>query len=276
MDTFHRAGLTFDVIDQGPPDAPTPVILLHGFPANARSWERVTPILVDAGHRVLAPNQRGYSPGARPLRRRDYRLSELVDDVVALADQAGLDRFAVVGHDWGAPVAWSLAARFPERVSALAALSVPHLRAFFRSMLGTQLLRSWYMAFFQLPALPERAVASSWGRRSLERTGLNPVLAAAYLDFLRAPGALTGAINWYRGMPCNGTDLDQIAPVVVPTMFIWGTADPFLGRRGVERCGDWVRGPYRLELIEGGSHWLPEAYPERVAALLVDHLVARQ
>lgn len=271
MQTFERAGLTFDVVDSGPAHGP-PVILLHGFPANPRSWERVTPALVEAGHRVLVPAQRGYSPGARPRRRRDYRVSELVDDVVALADQAGLDRFAVAGHDWGAPVAWALAARHPERVSALAALSVPHPRAFRSALAGSQLVRSWYMVFFQLPVVPERILASPVAVKLLQRTGLDAELAGAYIDNLRGPGALTGALNWYRALPFDVTATELSGPVRVPTLYVWSTKDPFLGRRGAERCADWVRGPYRFELIEDASHWLPETEPRRVASLLVDHL----
>lgn len=272
MKTFERAGLTFDVVESGPAHGP-PVILLHGFPANPRSWERVTPALVDAGHRVLVPAQRGYSPGARPRRRRDYRLGELVDDVVALADQAGLDRFAVAGHDWGAPVAWSLAARLPQRISAVAALSVPHPRAFRQALAGTQLARSWYMAFFQLPAVPERILGSPVAAKLLERTGLDAELAADYVANLRAPGALTAAINWYRALPFDAR-ADQTGSVRVPTLYVWSTNDPFLGRRGAEHCAEWVQGPYRFELIEDAGHWLPETEPGRVAALLVDHLAA--
>ncbi len=269
MKTFEREGLSFDVVDRGPPDSPA-VILLHGFPANPRSWERVTPALVDAGHRVLVPALRGYSPGARPRHRRSYRIRRLVDDVVALADQAGLDRFAIAGHDWGALVAWSLAARLPQRISALAALSVPHPGAFRQALAGTQLVRSWYMAFFQLPVVPERMLGSPLAAKLLERTGLDAELATNYTDYLRAPGALTAAINWYRALPFDTAD--QPGPVQVPTLYVWSTKDPFLGRRGAEHCAEWVKGPYRFELIEGAGHWLPETEPRRVAALLVDHL----
>ncbi len=270
MKTFGRAGWTFDVVDLGPAAGP-PVILLHGFPANPRSWERVTPALVEAGHRVLAPAQRGYSPGARPHGRRDYRMGELVDDVVALADQAGLDRFAVAGHDWGAAVAWTLAARHPQRVSALAALSVPHPGAFRQALAGTQLLRSWYMVFFQLPLLPERILGSPVAAKILEHSGLDAELAADYLESLRGPGALSAAVNWYRALPFDAVANDQAGPVRVPTLYVWSTNDPYLGR-SAEHCADWVRAPYRFELIEDASHWLPETEAPRVAALLVDHL----
>ncbi len=270
MQTFERAGLTFDVVDAGPADG-APVVLLHGFPANPRSWERVTPFLVDAGHRVLVPAQRGYCPGARPSRRRDYRLGELVDDVVALADHASLAHFAVAGHDWGAAVAWALAARYPERISSLTALSVPHPRAFLRALGSTQAFRSWYLAFFQLPRLPER-VGLAAGPKILERTGLDAELAEAYIAALRGPGALRGALNWYRALPFSKADMGRTGAVQVPTLYVWSTKDPFLGHQSAGRCGDWVQGPYRFEIIEEASHWLPETEATRVGGLLVDHL----
>ncbi|MEJ7585388.1 MAG: alpha/beta fold hydrolase, partial [Acidimicrobiales bacterium] len=129
MKTFTNDGLTFEVSDRGPEDGPV-VILLHGFPQTAECWAGVAPRLADAGLRVLAPNQRGYSPQARPTGRRAYLLNLLMGDVLALADSAGAERFHLVGHDWGAVVAWSVAAEHPERVASLTTLSVPHPRAF--------------------------------------------------------------------------------------------------------------------------------------------------
>ena len=152
----ERAGLTFDVVDEGPLDG-EPIVLLHGFPERATSWRLVVPALHEAGYRTLAPDQRGYSPGARPRRRRDYRLGELAADVVALIDRLGPDAKAhVVGHDWGAVVAWALALRHAKRVHTLTAVSVPHPAAYVDGLLRGQLVKSWYMAAFQLPFVPER------------------------------------------------------------------------------------------------------------------------
>ena len=125
---FHNEGLTFDVVDEGPLDGPV-VVALHGFPQTSHSWAGVVPFLTEAGYRVLAPDQRGYSPGARPKGIKHYQLARLTEDVVALADQAGAERFDVLSHDWGAAVAWGLASARPDRVRTLTALSVPHLRA---------------------------------------------------------------------------------------------------------------------------------------------------
>lgn len=271
MRTFTNDGLTFDVLDRG--EGADAVVLLHGFPQTSASWEEVMPSLVGAGLRVLAPDQRGYSPGARPRPRSEYRMSALVGDVLALADAADLRRFHVVGHDWGAAVAWALASGYPDRVRTLTALSVGHPRAFTRSMLSSsQLLKSWYMLAFQPPRLPEWIAARRNGAllaRALGQSGLPEPHLGRTLDHLRQPGALTGGLNWYRGVP-----FDRQAPgkVSVPTTFAWSTADIALGRRGAELTARWVTGAYRFEVLPGVSHWLPEEAPDRVAELILDRV----
>src|SRR5690349_17488584 len=151
MNEFRRGPLVFDVTDSGPPDGEV-VVLLHGYPENRTSWSAMTPLLTAEGYRVLAPDQRGYSPTARPRRRRDYRASELVADTLALVDASGAERVHVVGHDWGGAVAWAFAAAHPERVQTVTSLTTPHPRAMQAAMLrSAQLLKSWYMLMFQLP-----------------------------------------------------------------------------------------------------------------------------
>jgi len=273
METFHHDGMRFDVTDAGPPDGRV-VLVLHGFPQDRSAWAGVTPRLAAAGHRVLAPDQRGYSPGAVAPRRRDYRMRRLAADVLALADQAGADTFDVVGHDWGAAVAWHLAARHPDRVRTVTALSVPHPRAWAQSVLrSAQALRSTYMAFFQLPRLPERALSAGAGarlRRSLVRDGLGPEYAGRYAARAARPGNLTGPLNWYRAIPF---DLGQRTPTVaVPALMLWSDGDRFLSRTGAELSARWCTGPFRLEVLEGVSHWIPETAPERTAALILEHL----
>src|SRR4051794_40292199 len=176
MEQFSRADLVFDVTDAGPADGEV-VVLLHGYPENRTSWLGVTPPLVAAGHRVLAPDQRGYSPRARPLRRRDYRMSELVADTLALVDACGAHQVHLVGHDWGGAVAWAFAAEHPDRLFTLTSLTTPHPRALQASMLrSSQLLHSWYMLFFQLPVLPEQAYSPRMEQRlrdTLAKSGLN-------------------------------------------------------------------------------------------------------
>src|SRR5689334_23012384 len=164
VEAFSRNGMRFTVVDEGPADAET-VVLLHGFPQSAQSWIGVSRPLLAAGYRVIAPDQRGYTPQARPRSRRAYRLNELVADVVALIDAAGVDRVHLVGHDWGGGVAWMVAATRPERLRTLTVVSAPHPRAVAKAVLTSpQLLQAWHLLFFQLPWLPEAAIRSRGGR----------------------------------------------------------------------------------------------------------------
>jgi len=240
------------------------VVALHGFPADRTSWSGVIPPLVAAGFRVLAPDQRGYSPGARPRRRREYALPALAGDVLALADQAGAQRFHVVGHDWGAIVAWYLGARRPDRIRTLTALSVPHPRAVSAALpRSSQALRLYYMAFFQLPAVPEWLLARpDFMRRNLIRTGLDPESAARYA---KRAQEMTGPLNWYRGMWFAG----GVPAVTVPTLFVWSDRDRFLTRAAAQRCAQWVTGPYTSHVLAGVSHWIPEEAPQRTAELIL-------
>jgi pimeloyl-ACP methyl ester carboxylesterase len=269
MDSFRRDGMVFDVRDGGPPDG-EPVVLLHGFPQDASAFDRVAPALHGAGLRTLAPDQRGYCASARPRGRAAYRTRALVDDVLALLYDAGLTSAHVVGHDWGAVVAWALSAWHPERVRTLTALSVPHPAAMQRAMVTSdQSLRSAYIAFFQLPVLPERLLLAGNGallRRSLVRGGLRADLVDRYVDRMREPGALTSALNWYRALPLSVNE--PVGTVRVPTLHVWSTGDAFVGRAATEGTADHVDGPYRLEVLDGAPHWLPELAAERVAALV--------
>jgi pimeloyl-ACP methyl ester carboxylesterase len=168
-------GLVFDVLAAGPPTG-EPVVLLHGFPQTSACWRPLLATLAAAGYRAVAPDQRGYSPKARPATVQAYRLSELVADVLAIADRLGADRIHLVGHDWGGVVAWRLAGQHPDRVATLTAVSTPHPRAFARALVtGTQALRSAYIPVFRIPRLPELLLGAhrQWGlRRLLAREGL--------------------------------------------------------------------------------------------------------
>lgn len=270
MDEFTRDGLVFDVTDSGPADGPV-VVLLHGYPENRTSWERITPLLVEAGFRVLAPDQRGYSPRARPLKRRAYAMPELVADIDALVDASGAAKVHLVGHDWGGGVAWAYATAHPDRLHTVTSLTTPHPRAMQRSLVrSTQLLHSWYMLFFQLPRLPELAYRGSGMpmRRALQRSGLPAEVIGRYVDPLQQPGAARAAINWYRGLPFSRP---LSGKVQVPTLYVYATKDQFLGRRAAELTRDEVAAPYRFEVLEGATHWLPEENSEVVARLLLDH-----
>ena len=275
--SFTRGPLQFRAVDSGPPDG-EPVVLLHGFPQRVTSWDVVAPLLHEAGLRTLALDQRGYCATARPRGRRAFRLPELVDDVVALLDHAGpggapLAAAHVVGHDWGAGVAWGTAAAHPDRVRSLVAVSVPHPAAFMRAMITSdQLLRSWYMGFFQLPWLPERLLGSGgpFTERALTRMGMTPEMIDRYRREVVADGAIPGGLGWYRALPF-GSPRDAVARVSVPTTFVWSDGDPALGRGGAALTGRYVDADYRFVELPGVSHWIPEERP----AELAEEIIAR-
>jgi pimeloyl-ACP methyl ester carboxylesterase len=275
MRSFTRDGLVFDVSDDGPAEGRV-VIALHGFPEDRFCWRPLTEPLVGAGHRVLAPDQRGYSPGARPRGRRAYALAELCADVLALADTAGAARFDLVGHDWGAVVAWAVAGRRPERVRTLTALSVPHPTAVRDAALrSTQVLHSCYMLAFQLPVVPEAAMRWAGAGRcaaGLERDGLDRDSARRYGTRLADPAELGGPLSWYRALTVSARE--AVAPARAPTLYVWGDRDHYISRYAVDRCTRYVDAPYRCQVLPGASHWLPTTEAGAVAPLLLDHLAA--
>ncbi len=265
--SYERAGLAFDVIDEGPLDGP-PVVLLHGFPQRATSWAKVTPLLGEAGFRTYAPDQRGYSPGARPHGRRAYKATELVDDVVALIDRIDAP-VHLVGHDWGAAVAWGVAARHPDRLASLTAVSVGHTQAFLRALRSSdQARRSWYMGLFQLPFVPERLLSGKWFvQKFLGGSGMTDEMLTTYRIEIVDGGALTGGLNWYRAIPFALRD--EVPDVSVPTTFVWSDGDRALGRRMAELTEEHVDGPYELIELTGASHWIPEERPADLAEAII-------
>ena len=278
MGTATRNGLTFDVHELGPPDG-DPVLLLHGFPQRGESWHAVASRLAGRGYRTLAPDQRGYSPRARPRGRSAYRLGELVVDALAVVDElAGPSvRVHLVGHDWGAAVAWRLAARHGGRVRSLTAVSVPPPAAYLRSLVTTrQGFASWYVYAMQLPGLPERAFAA--GDRpfsprlaaALRRTGQSQAAAERDAAGLADPDALTAAINWYRGMFTEKPG-EPDPPVRVPTLFVWSDRDTTLTRQSTELVHRHVAAPFRYAELRGVSHWIPDEAPDQLAELLLEH-----
>ena len=267
--------LTFDVRVEGPDDG-EPVVLLHGFPQTGDAWRDLTEALVAAGHRVVAPDQRGYSPGARPAAVAAYRLDQLVGDVLGIADELGLGRFHLVGHDWGGIVAWALAAGHADRLRTLTVVSTPHPGALLDvATQSLQALRSAYVALFKTPRLPELLLGAGGNlglRLTLRRSGLSARTADRYAAALQPPGALSAALAWYRA---NGADtLRAVGPVEVPTLFVWGARDPALGRAAAERTGAWCTGRYRFVPVDDAGHWLPERHADLLEPLLLEHLEA--
>ena len=265
LESFTRDGLTFDVDDGGPAGGET-VVLLHGFPTDRTSWQGITPKLHAAGLRTLAPDQRGYSAGARPPGRAAYRLEELLADVHALLDAAGVERAHVVGHDWGGGVAWLLAANHPDRVATVTVLSTPHPAALSRAWKSDrgQQLRSWYVAAFQVPWVPERVLAALFAS-VVVRSGMPLEDARRYAAHLARAGALAGPIGWYRATRSSHVPARRVS---VPATYVWGSGDSFLGRAAAELTREHVTGPY--EFIElDDNHWLPERRPEECAAAII-------
>ncbi len=267
MDHFERAGLRFDVLDAGGPAAQT-VVLLHGFPQQPSSFNEVTALLHRQGLRTLVPSQRGYTATARPSRRRDYQTGETVADVVALLDAAGLANAHIVGHDWGGVQAWAMGAWHPERVASLTVLSTPHPAALRESLrVSSQGLKSWYAVMFQLPLLPEAFAARTLGK-TLRDTRLPLKYVGRYCDAMAERGRLTGALNWYRGIPFSRR---PVGAVSVPTTYLWGRHDFALGRAAAELTEKHVHAPYEFRELDSG-HWLPEVEPDAVAEAILDRV----
>ena len=268
---YRHDGLTFDVTDQGPLDG-DPVVLLHGFPQRATSWRLVTPLLNEHGLRTYAPDQRGYSPGARPRRRRDYRMQRLVADLEALVETIGRP-VHLVGHDWGAAVSWAAASQRPELVRSLTAVSVPHPTAFAKAVLTSpQGLRSWYIAAFQVPFVPEKLGAwTSQFERSLRGMRMRDEEVARFRTEIVEDGALAGGLMWYRALPFF--DRSHLAGTVrLPTTFVWSDLDPAVDRAGGRHTPEHIDADYRYVELEGVSHWIPEHAPEALADVIVERV----
>jgi pimeloyl-ACP methyl ester carboxylesterase len=263
-------GVRLHVVEAGPGDGPL-VVLLHGFPEFWYGWRKQIGPLAGAGFRLLVPDQRGYNTSDKPEAVSAYRLDALADDVVGLVDEAGRERALVVGHDWGAVVGWWLAMTRPERVERLAVLNVPHPAVMRRHLLRNprQLLRSWYIFFFQVPGLPEWWIARNDFRngcramRTSRRGSVTDADLARYREAWAQPGALRGMVSWYRAALRS---LGARAPsprVRVPTLMLWGARDVALGREMAEPsialCDDG-----RLVFLEDATHFVQHDEPDRV------------
>ncbi|WP_262298516.1 alpha/beta fold hydrolase [Microvirga sesbaniae] len=274
----HRVGaVTLHAVEAGPEDGPL-VILLHGFPEFWWGWRSQIGPLAEAGFRVLAPDQRGYNLSDKPAGRRAYDLDILAGDVVGLADALGRETFSVVGHDWGGLVAWWTASRHPDRVEKLVVLNAPHpsvAGAYMRAH-PSQMFRSLYVGFFQIPRLPE-AMLSANGHRSLKdalrRTSRPGTFSdedlARYETAWSRPGALTAMLNWYRALPFR-PDMKDPA-VLPPTLVVWGTGDRFL-ERGLAEASLALCRSGSVRWIETATHWVQHEEPDAVNAALADFL----
>lgn len=261
--------LVLDAVDAGPADG-EPVLLLHGFPQTSHCWRGVWPLLADAGMRVVAPDQRGYSPDARPVGKAAYRMPKLLGDALAVLDVLG-GTAHVVGHDWGGAVAWQLAARYPERVRSLTAVSVPHPLAFVAALRGDddQRRRSLYMRDFASQGSEDRLLADdAKGLRALFE-GTEAVDVDHVLSIVNDPTVLRSCLDYYAAQSLD--DMQGLRPVTVPTVHVWSDHDRALGPAGPLATASYVTGPYRLEIFTGLTHWLPEEAPQQLAELVLEH-----
>jgi pimeloyl-ACP methyl ester carboxylesterase len=265
--------LTFDVRADGPDDG-RPVVLLHGFPETSASWAAVTPRLAEAGLRTYAVDQLGYSPGARPPEPDAYALTNLAQVTADLMTAMEVPVADVVGHDWGANVAWALAAWHPDRVRSLTAVSVPHPTAFTAAYRSDpeQKERSAYIRLFWQEGKAEEVLLADDARRLRRMFGdvVDPESVDGYVAVLSAPGALTAALNWYRAMS-SATPVDDVG---VPTTYVWSDGDIAIGRIAAEGCAAYVTGDYRFVELPGVSHWIPEEAPDRLAVAILDRIAS--
>ncbi len=264
----------------GPPDGDL-VIALHGFPEFWRGMSGLITDLARAGYRVVAPDQRGYNLSEKPEGIDAYSVDEMALDVVGLIDAMGRESAHVVGHDWGAAVAWWLALTRPERVRRLVVINVPHPSVFAREVRGNrkQLRKSWYIFAIQVPALPERL---AFGRRTRQRFSraiagtANPgSFTPDYLAHLREawaqPGAAQGMLNWYRASVRRRPGRLADKRVHVPTLIIWGRKDVALSDSMVQPSAD-LCDDVRVEWFDDATHWVLHDEPERTSALILDFL----
>lgn len=255
-----------------------PVILLHGFPETSHMWLPLMAKLSTAGYQCLAPDQRGYSPAARPEGAAQYHYNHLSDDIVALADALGYDKFHLIGHDHGSGVGWTVTYHHSDRIQSWTAMSVPHIAAFGRAIKedADQTERSQYMILFRTVGEAEKILSADnlaplkqiWEKSSAEQV-------AEYVRVFSQPGALTGALNWYRGslsMEKGTMDATQTIGVIsTPTLCLWGNQDAAIGRQSTEWAAEYMTGPYRFVEMDAG-HWLIQEQEDQVTNEILKHL----
>lgn len=279
--TIHSGPIRLHAEVAGPEDGPL-TILLHGFPEFWAGWANQIGPLAEAGMRVVAPDQRGYNLSDKPAELEAYQIDRLAEDVVAIIDSFGRDKANIVGHDWGAAVAWYTACTYPQRVNKLAILNVPHMAVMNRALqqpLVPQLFKSSYIAFFQMPGLPE-AVLRQTLRRGMQTNARPGTFTEDQLDRYeeawKQPGALTGGLNWYRAMARLGAQMGPEAfnrkfqvRVTVPTLVLWGDKDAFLESQLADESMEWVDDG-RLVHFPNTTHWIQHEEAEEMNRLLVE------
>jgi pimeloyl-ACP methyl ester carboxylesterase len=262
------SGVELAVRDEG---AGPPVLLLHGFPDSSALWRHQIPALTRAGLRAVAPDLRGFGESEKPAEVGAYRVGRSVADMVALLDALEIERARVVGHDWGAGVAWALASFVPDRVERLVVMSVGHPR---NPRTIEQRRLSWYMLLFQFEGVAEALLSRDDWTLAREWAASHPDLDDR-IAALSQPGALTAALGWYRANLHPARELDpprDVPPVQAPTLGLWSDGDEYLTEAQMTRSGDHVAGPWRYERVAGASHWMQLDAADRVNELLVEFL----
>lgn len=272
-----RSGLTFTADVAGPIDGPL-VLLLHGFPESRHSWRAALPALADAGYRAVAPDQRGYSAGARPdpAELSNYAFDKLVNDAIEIVSAAGHDgrRFHQVGHDWGGQVSWGVAAAHPKRLASLTVMSRPHPKSFRRALEkpdGEQKNRSKHHRAFLDPETGKLLLADN-ARRLRDGLFGQGVPAAAmdeHLSVLGSPQAMEAALAWYRANVGLAADIGTIE---VPTLYIWGDVDATVGPDAAQGTGEFVSGAFAMEVLPKVGHFVMDQAPAKATELLLAHL----
>ncbi len=257
----------------GPEDG-EPVFLLHGFPEAWFGWEAQIEPLAEAGFRVIVPDQRGYNLSDKPQGVSNYQMNILARDILGLADSLGYERFNLAGHDFGAMVSWNLAIHHPAWIKRLAIANVPHpkvMQDYLRTHLS-QLLKSWYAFFFQIPSLPERIIrTNNWQILiSAMPDDLNEEERDRYRKAWSQPAAMTSMINWYRALMQHSGRSTAAAPIQVPTLILWGQQDPHISYEMAGLSADLCM-ESRMITFEDATHWVQHDKPTEVSQLLIEH-----
>jgi len=272
-------GLRFEVAEAGPADGERLALCLHGFPELNFSWRHQMPLLADMGYRVWAPNQRGYGKSSRPSGVEAYAVPNLVADAAALIDTSGATSVTLIGHDWGAAVAWFFAIGRARPLDRLVIMNVPHPACFARELrTWKQLRKSWYMFFFQIPRLPEamliagdaRAVRNAFRGSAIDKSRFPDADLDVYARAARQPGAMTAMLNWYRAAArarAGGKVPRDYPPIDTPTLIVWGEADVAIDIATLDGTDRYVR-DLTVERLPGVSHWVQQEAPEKVNEIL--------
>ena len=277
IDLKTRSGLTFTADVAGPAGGSL-VLLLHGFPESRHSWRAALPVLAAAGYRAVAPDQRGYSPGARPdpADLSNYAFDRLIEDAIEIATASGYadKRFHLVGHDWGGQVSWGVADKHPDRLASLTILSRPHPKSFRRALLneaGDQKHRSRHHRAFLEPETGKLLLADDAKRlrAGLFGQGVPSEALEQHLSVLGSPAALEAALAWYRSNKGLAADIGSIR---VPTLYIWGDADATVGPDAAHGTAEFVSAPFAMEVLPGVGHFVMDQAPARATELLLAHL----